>query len=330
MGQAITRLKRSEITESSHVVKVLISDINNKVLFSSGNDNDYIFPRSSIKIFQAIPFIKTNAVNHFKLSKKQIALACSSHRGENYHMNELNDWIKKIGIDKKKLQCGIHNPLNSKASESLLRSNKQANQLHNNCAGKHLAMITSCLVKNYKQKNYLEFYHPHQIAIREIFEKFSNSKINKKCFTVDGCSAPQYCFKMKEISEMLINLIKSYKGKFYNSNEIKILINSVVSNPKYIGGSDSFDSNIMMISNKRIFCKGGAEGVFLFANLRTGIAGIFKVSDGNERAIPPIILDIFSRFKIMNTKELKILNKKYNLTLKNHAKKVIGSMDIKI
>ena len=42
MGQAITRLKRSEITESSHVVKVLISDINNKVLFSSGNDNEYI------------------------------------------------------------------------------------------------------------------------------------------------------------------------------------------------------------------------------------------------------------------------------------------------
>ena len=32
--------------------------------------------------------------------------------------------------------------------------------------------------KNYKQKNYLEFYHPHQIAIREILKNFQ-IKINK-------------------------------------------------------------------------------------------------------------------------------------------------------
>ena len=38
-------------------------------------------------------------------------------------------------------------------------------------------------------------------------------------------------------------------------------------------------------------------------------------------------VDVIRNDKI-DSKE--ILNKKYNLTLKNHAKKVIGSMDIKI
>ena len=46
----------------------------------------------------------------------------------------------------------------------------------------------------------------------------------------------------------------------------------------------------MKISNKRIFCKGGAEGVFLFVDLQKEIAGVIKVVDGNERAIPPVTL----------------------------------------
>ena len=70
------------------------------------------------------------------------------------------------------------------------------------------------------------------------------------------------------VANCLINLIKSYKNKFENSNETKILINSIIKNPKYIGGSDSLDSIIMRISKKKIFCKGGAEGVFLFIDLK--------------------------------------------------------------
>ena len=56
----------------------------------------------------------------YKLNSRKIALACSSHRGENYHIKELTNWIRKIGIRVDNLKCGIHNPLNVKASEKLL------------------------------------------------------------------------------------------------------------------------------------------------------------------------------------------------------------------
>ena len=42
-----------------------------KKLFTTNNDNDYIYPRSSIKIFQAIPFASSNAFSNFDLNKKQ-------------------------------------------------------------------------------------------------------------------------------------------------------------------------------------------------------------------------------------------------------------------
>ena len=326
MKSVKTNFKRGNIVESSHNIKLLIKDKNSKTIVSSGNENDYIYPRSSIKIFQAIPFIKSNAIKIFNLNSKIIALSCSSHRGEKYHLKELKKWSKKIKFKEKNLLCGIHNPLNQKAAEKLFRSNEKINQLHNNCAGKHLAMISSCLVNNYNTKNYLDFNHPHQIKIREIFEKFSQIKISKENYGIDGCSAPQYSFKIKDINKLLYNLIKSYKKKFENSYKTEILIDSVINNPNYIGGSDSLDSNIMKISNKNIFCKGGAEGVFLFIDIKKEICGVIKVSDGNERAIPYLIYNLFKKFKIMNNLELNNFKKIYNFNLINHANITVGSI----
>ena len=40
----------------------------------------------------------------------------------------------------------------------------------------------------------------------------------------------------------------------------RLIINSILANPKFIGGSNNLDSNLIKISKKNIFCKGGAEG----------------------------------------------------------------------
>ena len=137
--------------------------------------------------------------------------------------------------------------------------------------------------------------------------------------------APQYSFKLENISKLLINLIKSYKNNFDNSNEIKLLINSIIRNPKYIGGSDSLDTTIMKIC-KAIFVKGGAEGVFLFIDLVRDIVGIIKVEDGNERAIPSAIFELLKKLSIINNKEQSEFEKIYNFKLFNHANIEVGSI----
>ena len=81
----------------------------------------------------------------------------------------------------------------------------------------------------------------------------------------------------------------------------------------------------MKITKKNIFCKGGAEGVFLFIDLQKNISGVLKVVDGNERAIPQIIHKLFQKFKIMNKSELRKFEKMYKFELFNHAKILVGS-----
>ena len=324
MSKLISQFYRGGLIESTHEIKCYLGSVNGKTIFSTNNENDYVFPRSSIKIFQALPFIISNGGDYFNLNSKQIALSCSSHCGEKFHINELNKWFKKTNLKLSNLKCGIHNPLDKLASEKLFLSGKKPNQLYNNCAGKHLGMLSNCLIKKYPINNYLEFQHPHQESIRKIFSEFTCSKIIKKNYGVDGCSAPQYAFKIRDLGNALANLSKSYNSKFKYSSQIKIVLDSIIKNPFFIGGTNNLDSNLMKICKNKFFCKGGAEGVFLFLNLKKEIFGVLKVKDGNERALPSAIYNLCKKFKLLDKSELNTFKIWQKFYLYNHAKVKIG------
>jgi L-asparaginase II len=326
MSKLTTIISRGNILESSHEIKCLIGSINGKIIFSTNNQKDIIYPRSSIKIFQGIPFSTSNAVKLYNLTKKQIALSCSSHCGEDFHIKELKNWLEKINLKISDLKCGIHNPIHQKSSNNLFLSGKQPNQIYNNCSGKHLAMLTSCIVNNLPINNYLDFDHPHQKNIRKVFSKFTEDIISKKNYGIDGCSAPQYAFTIERLGKALSNLLNSYNGSFDYSENIQIIINAVLANPKFIGGSNNLDSNLIKISNKNIFCKGGAEGVFLFIHLKKEIFGILKVKDGNGRALPSAMYTLLKKFGILTREELKQFISWNKNILYNHAKVKVGSI----
>ena len=84
----------------------------------------------------------------------------------------------------------------------------------------------------------------------------------------------------------------------------------------------------MKASKGKIFCKSGAEGVFLFVDIQKEISGVVKILDGNERAIPISILNIYKKLKIMSRVELKILEEIETFDLQNHAGKKIGHISL--
>ena len=96
MNKIETYVTRNKIIESIHESKCIVKDHNYKTIFSTNNDGDLVYPRSAIKIFQAIPFIESKAYKKFKLSEKQVAISCASHYGEPEHLKILNNWLIKI------------------------------------------------------------------------------------------------------------------------------------------------------------------------------------------------------------------------------------------
>ena len=326
MSDITTYLTRNNNIESTHSIKCLIVNYSGKTIYSTNNDEDVIFPRSAIKIFQAIPFASSGAIKKYSLSKKQIALSCSSHIGEEFHLRELSNWFKKLKIPLQSLKCGIHNPINLASSNKLLLSGSKPNQLHNNCSGKHLGMLSATIMNKLDIKSYLDFTHPVQKDIRRKLEIFSESKIKKNNFSLDGCSAPQYGLKIKDVARALINLNKSIKNKFSYSDIIINLMSAILNNPKYIGGTNNLDSDLISISDKKIFCKGGAEGIFLFVHLKNNIVGVLKVKDGNQRALPSSLIAVLDKLKILPSERVQALKRKQIAKIRNHAGNIIGSI----
>ena len=91
MSKLTTFVTRGNIIESIHGVKCVVQNFNYKIIFTTGHELDLVYPRSAIKIFQAIPFIQSEAHKKYKLSKKEIAISCSSHCGEKQHMIVLHN-----------------------------------------------------------------------------------------------------------------------------------------------------------------------------------------------------------------------------------------------
>lgn len=330
MNKIKTYVTRNKIIESIHESKCIVKDYNYKTIFSTSNEGDLVYPRSAIKIFQAIPFINSKAYKKFKLSEKQIAISCASHYGEPEHLKVLNDWLIKIKIGKKILKCGIHNPLNIESSNKLLLKGSRPHQLHNNCAGKHLGMLSGCLMNKMNLKDYVNFNHPYQKLIRESLEFFTECKIKNTQVGVDGCSAPQYAFPMNNISISMINLIKHFNGTLQYSAEVRMLLNAIAKYPHLTGSRIKYDSHLMKITKGKMFSKWGAEGVLLFAHKEKKIGGAIKVKDGNERALPSVANEVFKKLSLLDKNESQELSIWSHQKLTNHAKITVGEIYSKI
>ena len=99
-------------------------------------------------------------------------------------------------------------------------------------------------------KNYINFNHPYQKIIRKYLEYFTETKITNKQSGIDGCSAPQYAFPLKNLSISMINLIKHFKESMDYSDEVRLLLNSIAKYPHLTGSKLKYDSQLMKITKK--------------------------------------------------------------------------------
>ena len=74
------------------------------------------------------------AVSHVRLSR-------STDGGEPEHVAIAEAMLEDIGLEEGDLACGPHDPLSSRGMRLLRESGARLTRLHNNCSGKHAAML---------------------------------------------------------------------------------------------------------------------------------------------------------------------------------------------
>jgi L-asparaginase II len=137
----LVEVLRGDSVECVHRGALVVLDAAGRVVFSVGDIEQAIYPRSAIKALQALPLVESGAADRYGFGHAELALACSSHSGEPRHAETAAAMLAKAGLTEATLECGAHWPSGASATQGLARSGGKPSALHNNCSGKHSGFV---------------------------------------------------------------------------------------------------------------------------------------------------------------------------------------------
>lgn len=323
----VVEVLRGPVVESLHsVMAVVVNEIGNVSQYW-GNPQFLTMPRSAIKMLQALPLIESGAADKYGLDDKLIALACASHRGEKDHLTALGQWMEKVSIKESAYVCGPHLPYDEASAHEMIRKGQKPTVLCNNCAGKHSAIITTCLHLGEDPTGYEKYEHNAQKRLRKVLTETMRFDHSKTAYGVDGCGIPTYAVPLQSMAVGMSSLINPKETPARKTAAERIL-GAVRSFPFYISGSDNFATAVIEKSQGRAIVKGGAEGVFCGVLPEKRVAFAIKASDGAGRAAQVAAASLLLQLGGLNETEFKALAKYTQPSVTNWKGDVVGQMRI--
>jgi L-asparaginase II len=310
-----------------HQVMAVIVNENGSVAQYWGNPNFLTYPRSAIKMLQALPLVESGAADKFNLEAKHIALACASHHGEKDHLQALSQWMEKAGVKESQLACGPHLPYDDKSAHEMIRRGQAPTAICNNCAGKHLGLISTCLHFGEDPAGYEKYEHNAQKRLRKFLTEAIKVDHSKTIHGVDGCGIPTYATSLHSLAVGMSSLISQKESATRKAAAIRIL-DAVKSHPFYVAGSDDFVTAVIQKSQGRSIIKSGAEGVVCGVLPEKRLAFAVKASDGAERAAQVVTASILLQLGGLNEAEFRALSTYTMPEVKNWKGDVVGQMRI--
>ena len=328
-SEVLARVIRGETIESIHRGHLTVIDGDGNVIASAGDPSTVTYFRSSAKAFQAIPFITSGAADAFGFTEDEIALAVASHSGERIHVEIAARMLAKVGLSESDLRCGAHTPFNEKEAERMIRKGEKPTQLHNNCSGKHAAMLALAKHIGADVKTYDSPDNRIQKRILRCVSDFTEITETEIAIGVDGCAAPNFALPVASMAKSFINLIAPSKFPEPTQNACSRIVSSMIKFPPLIGGIERLDTMLMQAAPGKIISKVGADGVWLCGVLPcdrwpSGLGIALKVADGDDhRARPAIAVDILRQLDVLSENDLEDISP---MPIKNRRGDVVGKI----
>ena len=279
----LVEVTRGEHVESVHAGSVAVVDTRGKLLYAAGDPESLTFTRSSIKPFQAAPFIAGAGASRFNLDQREIALLCASHSGEDMHVAAVRAILAKAGRTEAQLGCGCHVPMRY-TLDALPPPGAVFTQVHHNCSGKHAGFLAYCAQHGLPDERYLAPSHPLQQAVRRSVASFAGMDPGALAAGTDGCSAPNYAMPLSRLALSFARLAEGDSdGEFGAASAT--LRDAMMAHPQLVSGTGRSDVAFMHAAPGDFVAKIGAEGVQAIGVRSAGIGIAVKIADGNARAL---------------------------------------------
>jgi L-asparaginase II len=249
--------RRSGLEESVHFGAAVAVGADGAVVAHVGDPTLVVYPRSCLKPLQADAMLGAG----LELPPDLLAIACASHDGTDEHLDAVRAILALAGLSERHLQNTPGRPLADPHTRAAPTS------LHQNCSGKHAAMLATCVVNGWPIDRYLEPDHPLQVEIVAGIERLG-CRVHH--VGVDGCGAPTHALALDELARAFASLASTSIG------------DAMSAHPVLVGGVDSEDT-IWMQALPGGIAKLGAAAM-MAAAFPDGRAFAFKIADASNPA----------------------------------------------
>jgi L-asparaginase II len=284
---------RGRKVESRHRVSAAVMDGTGRLVAAAGDQAAFCFWRSCAKPFQVMPLLESGGFDELAWGDDELALACASHAGEPEHVAIAESMLEDIGLEEGDLVCGPHEPLSSRGARLARESGTRISRLHNNCSGKHAAMLARAHTAGWPTTGYERDGHLVQQSALLAVAEWSEVPAEQIECAVDGCGVIVFGFSIDHMALAWARLAAAVA----RGDEVPgRVISAMRARPFLVGGTDRFDTVLIEETGGRIVAKVGAEGVHSFAALDLGLGFTVKVEDGAPRAQYPAVLRLLQHF----------------------------------
>jgi L-asparaginase II len=292
----LVEVMRGGVVESLHRGSVAVVDASGAVHSAWGDITRPIFPRSAVKILQALPLVESGAAERWQLTDAELAIACASHNGEAEHAATAAAMLAKAGVDLAALECGAHWPYLDTATRALAAQAQQPSALHNNCSGKHAGFVClGCVMAEGGDRRaflsgYVKPLHPVMLEVSAALQSTTGFDLASTAVGTDGCSIPTYAIPLRHLAHAFARVGTGVGLRDGHARAAKRLRQAVAKAPFMVAGTGRFDTRVMAHFGERVFCKVGAEAVYCAALPELGLGVAIKMDDGNNARAAEVVM----------------------------------------
>jgi len=287
---------RGGFVESTHRVHAMVVDANGAVVASAGDSSVASHWRSCAKPFQVLPLLASGGFDQLGWGDDELALACGSHGGEPEHVALAAAMLSAVGLEEGDLACGAHDPLTPRGAKLLRETGSRPTRLHNNCSGKHAAMLALALTRGWSTEGYERDDHPVQRAALASVAEWTGEPPERIGRAVDGCGVTVFVLGLAAMARAYARFAAAQDADVPHAARV---LHAMRTRPFLVGGTERFDTVLAEETEGRVVAKVGAEGVHSAAVPDRGLGIALKVEDGNSRAQVPALIRLLQELDVL-------------------------------
>lgn len=298
---------RGNVVESRHRAQAVVVRIDRsgaERVHVYGEPGAGAFWRSALKPFQALPVVEDGAAAAFGLTAEHLALACGSHGGRPEHIERVREMLAALGVTEDALHCGPHTPYDDEAAVAIACDHGRPGRLHNNCSGKHAAMLSLVAHRGWDPDGYWRFDHPLQRRIRASVAGWIDSEPDALRWETDGCGVPTPFLPLREMAVAYARLACRADA---GDGGPSAVVGAMMKHPELTSSPGREALAVMRAGAGRLLAKEGAEGLLCVAAPAAGWGLAVKVEDGSRRAVGPALVAVLGDLELTTDDERRAL-----------------------